>query len=314
MCQHVNSKKFGKHRNGVPRFRCLDCNKTFSAPQVKVIGDSRLPIDRAVMCLRMILEGNSIRATSRLTGTDKNAIIDLIVLIGQRCERFTQATHQNLTVEDVQCDEVWGFVGMKERTRELRIGSNEFGDCYAFTAIERNSKLLITWHIGKRTQYDTIQFVQNVDRAIGSRFQISTDGFGAYAFAVPHFLGSRVDFGQVIKNYTSVGPINKNRYSPARISHCELREKSGNPNRDLICTSHVERHNLSIRMGMRRMTRLTNGHSKKLANHQAAMALWFTYYNYCRVHMSLKTTPAVKAGLAAKPWSVLELLEKVATH
>jgi hypothetical protein len=115
--------------------------------------------------------------------------------------------------------------------------------------MERTAKLLVTWHVGKRTQYDTIQFVQGIDQVVGGRFQISTDGFGAYGFAIPHFIGNRVDFGQVIKNYTAVGPINKNRYSPARISHCELREKSGSPDRNMICTSHIERHNLSIRMG-----------------------------------------------------------------
>jgi transposase-like protein/IS1 family transposase len=313
-CQHNECKKHGRDRKGNQRYRCQLCKQTFSAPQVKPIGDSRLPIDRAVMCLRLLLEGNSIRSTSRLTGTHKTSILDLVVLIGERCERFMRATHRDLKVNDVQCDEIWGFVGMKERTRELRIGSAEFGDCYCFTAIERTTKLLVTWHTGKRTQYDTVQFVHNLDQATEGRFQVSTDGFGAYSFAIPHFIGSRVDFGQVIKNYSTVGPINKNRYSPARITSCELKSKSGNPDRDMICTSHVERHNLSIRMGIRRMTRLTNGHSKKLANHQAALALWFAYYNYCRVHMSLKSTPAVAAGLADKTWSVLELLEKVAGY
>jgi IS1 family transposase/transposase-like protein len=313
-CNHENCKKFGRDRKGNQRFRCLACGKTFSAAQPKVIGVSRLPIPRAVMCLRMLLEGNSIRSTSRLTGTHKTAIIDLIVLIGGRCERFLRETQQGLSVEDVQCDEIWGFVGMKERTRELKILGPEVGDCYCFTAVERTTKLLICWETGKRTQETAAQFVWKLEKATAGRFQVSTDGFGAYKSTIPYILGNRADFGQVIKNYTTTGEPSARRYSPPTVSSCEIKAAWGDPELSSVCTSHVERHNLSIRMGIRRMTRLTNAHSKKLVNHQAALALWFAYYNYCRVHMTLKTTPAVAAGLADKPWSVLELLERVATH
>jgi transposase-like protein/IS1 family transposase len=313
-CQHDQVKKHGRDSRGNQRYKCLLCGKTFSEPKAKLIGDSRLPIDRAVMCLRLLLEGTSIRATARLTGTDKNAIIDLAVLIGERCERFMRNTHRNVPVEDVQCDEIWGFVGCKERVRARLDKSEEFGDCYCFTAIERTTKLLITWHAGKRSAEDTYQFIDKLNAATGGDYQVSTDGWKPYRTAIPAILGRRVDFAQVIKNYTTIGGDDQRRYSPPTVSSCEKKAVMGDPDMDAVCTSHVERCNLSMRMGMRRLTRLTNGHSKKWGNHEAALALWFAYYNYCRKHETLRTTPAVAAGLTDHVWTVVELLEAIATH
>lgn len=312
-CQHHDTKKHGRDRHGVQRYKCLLCGKTFSEPKTKLIGDSRLPVDRAVMCLRMLLEGVSIRAVSRLTGTDKNAIIALAVEIGQRCDRFMKNTHRDLQVDDVQCDEMWGFVNCKERTRERLDRSPEFGDCYCFTAIERNSKLLIAWHAGKRSADDTERFIYKLKDAVSGKLQISTDGYGPYRGAIQCAFGWDASHGVVIKNYGSA-VAGEGRYSPAQVVSCEKRSHWNQPDMDRACTSHVECCNLSMRMGMRRLTRLTNGHSKKRENHEAALGLWFAYYNYCRVHETLKSTPAVAAGLADHTWTVLELLERIATH
>jgi len=312
-CQHDATKKHGRDKSGNQRHKCLLCGKTWSDAKPRILGNSRLPVDRAVMCLRMLLEGTSIRATSRLTGTDKNAIIGLVVTIGERCERFLRSRLRGLNVDDIQCDEMWGFVGMKERTRK-RLGRGEsVGDCYCFTAIERRSKLLVTWHAGKREPSHTFEFIRKLDVATAGRFQLSTDGFRPYKAAVPTILGNRVDFGVVIKAYTTVGVTEQRRYSPPTVTSCERDARIGDPTIENISTSHVERCNLSMRMGIRRLTRLTNGHSKKWENHEAALALWFAYYNFCRSHMTLKTTPAVAAGLASRPWTVLELLQAVAT-
>ncbi len=219
-----------------------------------------------------------------------------------------------MPVEDIQCDEIWSFVGCKERTRERLDKGTEFGDCYTFTALERNTKLLVTWHAGKRCPADTERFIHKLNTATSGRFQVSTDGYGPYLVAIPWIMAGRVDFGQVVKNYATPDVKDQRRYSPATVSSCEKNPILGDPDVDNICTSHVERHNLSMRMGMRRLTRLTNGHSKKWENHEAALGLWFAYYNYCRVHMTLKTTPAKAAKLTDHTWTVVELLEKIATH
>jgi transposase-like protein/IS1 family transposase len=313
-CHHSETKKYGHDRKGNQRYKCLGCGKTFTPDNGNVLGDSRLPIDRAVFCLRLLLEGNSIRATSRLTGTDKTAIINLVVNVGERCERFLRATIRNVPAPDVQCDEIWGFVQCKERTREILEKGNEVGDAYCFTAIERETKLLITWHLGKRSQYDTIQFIHRLDVATNGQFQVSTDGWGPYGPAIREILGQRVDHGRIVKNYTTVGQVDQRRYSPPTVSSCEKQAMHGKPIMDNVCTSHVERANLSMRMGIRRLTRLTNAHSKKWENHDAALALWFAFYNFSRVHMTLKTTPAVAAGLTDHTWTVLELLQAIATH
>ncbi|MCH7729257.1 MAG: hypothetical protein IH991_22665 [Planctomycetes bacterium] len=313
-CQHTEAKKHGRDRKGNQRYKCLLCGKTFIVPAVNVLGESRLPIDRAVFCLRLLLEGNSIRATSRLTNTDKTAIINLIVSVGEKCERFLRKKICGVPAPDIQLDEIWGFVGCKERTRERLEKGNEFGDAYCFTAIERSTKLLVSWHLGKRSQYDTIQFVHKLDTATAGQFQVSTDGWGPYGPAIREILRQRADHGVIVKNYTTVGGDDNRRYSPPTVSGCEKKAAWGSPDMEHVCTSHVERANLSMRMGIRRLTRLTNAHSKKWENHDAALALWFAYYNFCRVHMTLKTTPAVAAGLTDHTWSVLELLETIATH
>ena len=262
------------------------------------------------MVLRMLLEGNSIRSTERLTGTHRDTIMALFVEVGQKCERFQADTIRRMHVEDVEVDEIWGFVACKEKTRLAKNYGEAHGDVYTFTGIERTTKLMLAWHVGKRTPEDTLEFSEKLYRATSGRFQLSTDGFTPYRTAIPFVFGPRLAFAQIIKNYEN-DPDGSRRYSPAKIISISTNVITGQPDEDRICTSHVERSNLSIRMAVRRMTRLTNAFSKKWENHEAAMALFFVYYNFCRVHMTLKTTPAVAADLTDHPWSVQELIEKI---
>jgi transposase-like protein/IS1 family transposase len=313
-CQHDRFKKHGKDRHGVQRYRCLDCGKTVTKPQAKPLGDSRLPADRAIMCLKMLLEGMSIRATSRLTGTDKNAIIDLVVTIGQRCQRFLKARIQNVPVKEVECDEMWGFIACKERTRQMLCHGEERGDCYAYVAMERTTKCVLTYHVDKRSSEGTWEFIDNLFFATSGRFQISTDGYRPYQAAIPLIFKFGIDYSQVIKRFGGASDNEAGRrYSPANIVSTEITRGCGDPDLDRACTSHSERLNLSLRMQIRRLTRLTNAHSKKWENHEAMLGLYFAWYNFVRVHSTIKTTPALAQGLTDHVWTIEELLDEVAT-
>jgi transposase-like protein/IS1 family transposase len=313
LCQN-ETKKYGRDRKGNPRFRCVPCGRTFAELQPRPLGAMRLPLGKAIVCLNMLIEGCSIRSTERLTGIHRDTILDLVTLAGERAERLLEERIQGIPVTDVQCDEIWAFVGMKEKTKNKRIWESpeqerSMGDAYTFVAFERHTKLILTWHLGRRTFDDTWKFTKKLDRATwDNRFQISTDGFASYRDTITHELGHKgIDFAQVIKVY-AVPQNNDARYSPPVVVDCIRKTICGEPARMNICTSHVERQNLTIRMQMRRFTRLTNAFSKKRENLKAAVALFFAYYNFCRIHSSIKTTPAVEAGLTDHVWSIQELL------
>ena len=315
-CRHEDTKRHGRDRHGNQRLRCKLCGKTWVESRPKLLGDMRIPIDRAVFCLRLLLEGNSIRSVERLTDTHRDTIMRLVVLIGERCQSFLEKTVHKVPVDDVQVDEIWGFIGCKKKTADRLGRGEEFGDAYCYTAIERTSRLLLTSHLGKRTGANTRQFAKKLKDATVGRFQLSSDGFRPYREAMPQWLGDRIDFAQLFKIFQTVkGNAAAVRYSPGNIIGIEKLVITGTPRDDRVCTSHAERHNLTIRTQVRRMTRLTNAFSKKWENHEAALGLFFAYYNFCRVHGTLKTTPAVAAGLADSTWSVKELLEAMAaTH
>lgn len=319
-CQ-TEARKFGKNRNGSQRYQCLACRRTFTPAGDRPLGDMRLEPERAVMVLRMLLEGMSIRSVERLTGVNRNTVMSLLVLVGKRCQRFLDVTVNGLSVDDVQADEIWAFVGCKEKTRERSDYAEWYGDAYCFTALERSTKMIITWHLGKRSPADTELFAEKLARATSGRFQLTTDGFTPYRTAIPAALGARVDFARLVKIYGFPDGEEK-RYSPPQVIGAEATHCCGNPDMGEVCTSHVERSNLSIRMSIRRLTRLTNAFSKKWENHEAAMGLFFCFYNFSRPHQTLsedagrKTTPAMKAGLADHAWNVGELLIRMAasTH
>ena len=268
-------------------------------------------MDKAEMIIRCLLEGSSVNSTTRITGADKHTILDLLVLIGGRCQRFMKNYLCGIEVKDVQADEVWAFVGCKQKTAERLKKGAEFGDAYCYTSIERETKLIVAWHLGKRSGEDTSEFCRTLAASTQGTFQLTTDGYAPYAWAVPVHLRARgIDFAQLVKTYGPTTQSDQRRYSPATISGIKKTRQMGNPNPESICTSHVERSNLTIRMSIRRFTRLTNGFSKKWENHEAALGVFFAFYNFCRTHETIKTSPAVKHGLATYVWTIRELIER----
>jgi IS1 family transposase len=260
--------------------------------------------------LRLLLEGNSIRSLERVFGVHRDTIINNMIEAGEKCRAFMEKTVQNVVCQDVQCDEIWGFVAMKEKTRLRLNRAEECGDVWCFTAIERHTKLILTYHVGKRTPTDTAIFADNLFFATQGHFQLTTDGFTPYRTAIPAiFNGRRIDYATLVKVYGE-SEEGSRRYSPSEIIGTIETPLLGEPEETRICTSHVERSNKTLRMQIRRLTRLTDAHSKKLANHGSAMALFFAYYNFCRVHMTLKSTPAKAAGLTTETWSLERLLQE----
>lgn len=304
------SKRFGKDRHGVQRFRCLSCGKTFQEPKTKMLDDMRLAEGKALSVLTHLVEGCSIRSTERLTGVHRDTILDLLTLAGRKCEALSEALIKDVPVLDVECDELWAYVGMKAKTKSKKLtaeNDDSIGDAWTFTAIERHSKLILAWHLGQRDFPNTAMFTEKIDRATTGNFQITTDGFAPYRDAIGFILGGRTDFAQLIKIYAN-NPENETRYSPAQCTGCKKKVIHGRPDPERVGTSRIERHNLSVRMENRRFTRLTNGFSKKWEKHHAALALYFAYYNFCRMHKSLRCTPAMAAGITKHVWTLKDLL------
>lgn len=312
-CQHESTKKHGKDKNGNQRFCCLGCGKTWIDRTARPLGDMRISMKQATLALGMLLEGMSVRATARLTGMDAGTICDLVLLVGENCARLLEAKVQNVEVKDVQLDEIWSFVGMKERTRLARNRSQEFGDSWTFIGIERETKLILAHHVGSRSSETCWAFLLKMKKAVGQgRFQLTTDGLSHYKTNVPFAFGMQVDFAQLIKTYQSTQETA--RYSPAKIASIDKLPMFGAPEEDRICTSHIERFNLTMRMNNRRFTRLTNGHSKSRRHHVAMQALFVAWYNFARKHETLKgKTPAMASGLTVRAWTIKELIENAAT-
>ena len=229
----------------------------------------------------------------------------ILVFAGDRCERLLESKLQAVPVANVQCDEMWGFIGCKQK-RNLNDDPRR-GDAYCFVAFDRDSKLVLTWHLGRRTAKDTMAFAEKLEAATVGDFQITTDGFQSYFDAIHTCLGTRVDYAQIIKIYEGSG-IEEHRYSPAKVIDEIIKPMWGQPDPDRICTSHVERQNLTMRMQIRRLTRLTNAYSKKWENHKAALALYFAHYNFCRFHSSIRCTPAMESKVTDHIWTISELL------
>lgn len=302
--------KFGVHRNGLRRFRCKACKITFTEPHENHLDGMYLPEEKAVSVLQHLVEGCSVRTTSRITGVHVKTILNLLSIAGEKCERLMAEKIRSLKVKEVQCDEMWGYVGMKEKTKAAQDSDDKMvGDAWTFVAIERYSKLVLTWHLGRRTERDTIAFTEKLATATKGNFQITTDGFKPYQDAVVLSLGAQgVDFAQLVKLYAP-GQESEVRYSPSVCIGCKATPIFGNPDRAKVSTSHVERQNLTMRMQMRRLTRLTNAFSKKWEKLYAMLALYFTWYNFVRIHQTLRVTPAMESGVTDHVWSLRDLLK-----
>jgi hypothetical protein len=263
--------------------------------------------DRATV-ISALLEGNSIRSVERMTGVHRDTIMRLMVRVGEGCDRFMDETMRGLTCERLQLDEIWGYVGMKQKTAGRLNKTDEFGDLYTFVAIDADSKLVPCWHVGKRTWNDKVLFIDDLRQRIANRPQITSDAFQPYYGSIMRAFGNACDCAQLIKIFQEM-PAGASRYSPPACVGIEREVIIGNPDPEHVSTSYVERQNLAMRMQMRRFTRLTKGFSKKRANHAAAVALHFAHYNLARVHRTLKMTPAMAHGIADHIWTVPELIE-----
>jgi len=269
----------------------------------------RLPLDKATLCLSLLVEGSSIRSIERVTGVHRDTVCRLLRQVGDKCAAILDRLVAGVEGEDVEADEIGGYVGMKQKTKMRNgISDPQLGDAWTFVASERHSKLVLAHHLGRRTAADTHTFVDKLDAATSGRFQLSTDGMDSYPDAVHWKLGPLVDHGILIKQYGIDPTEDERRYSPARIIGALVDRGCGDPDEDRICTSHVERQNLTMRMQMRRLTRLTNAFSKKWENLRAALALHFAHYNLCRLHRTVRCTPAMAAGVTQTVWSVADLV------
>lgn len=314
-CRHERYKKAGTTKAGTQRYKCLDCGKRFTESTALFAG-MRIGLDKAAQVIELICEGMSTRATARVTGVSLPTILELLMVVGPRCQQFLERTVRGVEASDVQCDEIWQFIYCKRRTAQKleQIGfGGPCGDSYCFTAVERTSKLVLAWHFGRRYLSDTVEFCRKLRHATAGRFHLSTDGYQPYIQAVARQLADRVDYGMLVKIYAKGTAEDRRTYSPAPIVGMKKYAISGRPEINRICTSHTERHNGSMRTFNKRMGRLTYCFSKKWENHGAALGLYFAHFNFCRKHRTLKgRTPAMAAGIADHVWTVRELLGAIA--
>ncbi|HTA47153.1 MAG TPA: DDE-type integrase/transposase/recombinase [Bryobacteraceae bacterium] len=271
---------------------------------------NRLNTATRIQVLRCLIEGCSIRSTVRMTGAAKNTVVKLLVELGEVCTQFMDETMRNLPCQRLQADEIWAFVGcnQKQVTVEKIERDGICGDVWTWVAIDADTKLVPCFMLGQRDPETARDFMEDLASRLANRVQLTTDGLKAYLTAVKSAFGNDIDYSMLVKIYGTIDTEGQRRYSPADCIGCERKRISGDPDPDHISTSYVERQNLNMRMGMRRLTRLTNAFSKKIDNLIAAVAVYYTYYNFCRVHQTLKTTPAVKAGVANHVWSVDEVI------
>jgi IS1 family transposase len=280
---------------------------------------NRLSTEQRAKIIGLLVEGNSLRATQRLTGVSINTVSKLLADIGQACSDYQNESLIDLPCRTMQCDEIWSFVYSKAKNVPEK-HRNEFGygDVWTWTAICADTKLVPSWLVGERTVDDAWAFLSDLQGRLAKRVQITSDGLKLYVQAVDLAFGDEVDFAQLHKIYgTDPGKDSARRYSPAVCTGTDVRIVKGDPDPGEISTSYVERQNLTMRMGMRRFTRLTNAFSKKVENHAHAVALHFMHYNYARVHKSLtvkntdgtrtKRTPAMAAGVADHVWTLREV-------
>jgi IS1 family transposase len=276
-------------------------------------GMNILPLAKRVQILNLLNEGMSMRAISRVADVSINTVSKLLVDAGETCLDLHDQLVTHVQAKNVQCDEIWSFCYAKERNVPTAKAAPEVaGSIWTWTAIDSDSKLMVSYLASGRTQGAAIAFMEDVARRITGRVQLTTDGHGAYPYAVHVAFGKNVDFAQLIKTYTGdMGSGPDRKYSPPVCTGAHKVVRQGDPDPAKISTSHVERANLTMRMGMRRFTRLTNAHSKKYANHLYALALFFMHYNFVRQHKAHKLSPALAAGITDRLWSMEDIAERI---
>lgn len=263
---------------------------------------------KQVAVVSALVEGCSMRSTMRMTGVDRQTIGTLLARVGEGCDILLDQKMRNLSCKRLELDELWAFVAKKQRHVLDEEGESEVGDIWTYLATDAETKLVPSYYVGKRTEQNTRIFIEDLAFRLREKVQISTDGLRSYIDAIGTSFGGVVDYAQVIKSYEAE-PMGSGRYSPPKVIEVTKLPIFGAPVEEFVSTSYAERNNLNVRMGVRRYTRLTNAFSKKLEMHMAATALHFAHYNFVRIHKTLRTTPAMAAGVANTLWSVEELLE-----
>jgi IS1 family transposase len=267
-----------------------------------------LPLHKRKQIIQLLVEGNSLRSCSRIADVSINTVTKVLVDVGRACQEFHDNTVINVKSEKIQCDEIWAFCYAKQKNVKLDMREGS-GDVWTWTALDADSKLIVSWYVGDREAQSAYYFMNDVANRLANRVQLTTDGHRAYLKAVENAFKSEIDFAQLVKMYGGSEGTNEQerKYSPAICTGCKKTKIIGEPNPEFVSTSFVERSNLTMRMSMRRFTRLTNGFSKKIENHALAVALHMVYYNFCRIHKSLRVTPAMEAGLTKRVMSIEDI-------
>jgi IS1 family transposase len=272
---------------------------------------NKLDREARARILHLICEGSSIRAVTRLTGASKNTVTKLVVDAGHACAAYQDRVLRNLTSKRVQVDEIWNFIYAKnDNVKRAKSAPPEAGDVWTWTAIDADSKLLLSWLVGRRDTDSALRFMDDVKSRLSNRVQLTSDGHRPYLQAVDTVFGDDVDYAMLNKIY-GAEPGGEKRYSPAKCIGAQKRRITGNPDPNHVSTSYAERANLTMRMHMRRFTRLTNAFSEKIENHAYAVALHFMYYNFVRIHQTLKITPAMAAGVADRLWEMGDIVSVI---
>ena len=269
-----------------------------------------LSTDKKIQVIAALAEGSSIRSIERMTGIHRDTVMRLGVKVGQGCTKLMNEKMRELPCERLEMDEIWGFVGKKDR--HVQPGDTAVGSVWTFCAIDAETKLVPAFKVGDRDAATAAAFMQDVAGRMKNRLQITTDGLSAYVEAIEKAFGGDVDYGQIVKTYGAQEKNDNRRYSAPEFVSCEKKIINGAPDVSLISTSYVERLNATTRLHMRRLTRLTLAFSKKLENFEAAVGLHFAYYNFVKRHITLRCTPAMAAGVTSSYWSVGDLVEAVA--
>ena len=270
---------------------------------------NRISLNRRTQIINCLVEGNSIRSTERLTNTHRDTIMRLMVEVGDGCAKLMDEKMRDLSCQRLQVDEIWSYVGKKQAQLKLGDDRSRLGDQWTFVALDPDTKLVPTHRVGKRTRRNAVAFMNDLSGRLANRVQISSDALTSYVDAVEQAFGADVDYGKVVKFYDAE-PIGPGRYAPPRVVSQQKVVVAGSPDQRHISTSLVERQNLTMRMSMRRFTRLTNAFSKKVENLRAAVSLHFTHYNFVRIHKTLRCTPAMAAGVSERLWSLEELVDR----
>lgn len=271
---------------------------------------NRLPIEKRAQIVNLLVEGMSMRAVSRVADASINTVTKLLIDVGSACLEYQDRALRKLNSKRIQCDEIWSFVGMKQKNVPADLsGVFGHGDVYTWTAIDADTKLVPCWHVDTRDARAAAEFIEDLSDRLAHRVQLTTDGHAAYLNAVADSFNGHIDYARLVKLYGDAPAREASRkYSPSAYTGCRMEVVSGYPDAEHISTSYVERQNLTMRMHIRRFTRLTNGFSKKLENHTHAVSLHFMYYNFAKIHKSLRVTPAMEAGVADHVWTIEEIV------